>query len=798
MKRLAFFFGLLLVLLAPFSGARAALQAVGPVTAPGGFPLWYEDTDGLQLELCLDAAWCFFDPVDPNDPNQVALGIGGEVFWWMGEAIAPVTGVANGNALLVLAMEGTFGGAESVVNGNQISFGRVRIRVDVPVDGTYLVRYPYGEIQFDNVSAIDGINYTADVGAANFLNPELGFVGALSSGIGPFLTWPDYQNDASLQVPVLDAGGIPTGEIIQYVGNLNIPHQVVGSPVVDPSHATGFRNYFEVVRLVPGQPEERIAYTDLFGVMGRVYGGQAAIAHTYPAPPTPNLAQVGPINRAAAFAPPSAVDSEPLFAADAQDLDGDGDTGEKFVDAGNGTALGYPVGYPVWYEDGTGLRLTICQGGNPMCISDPVDPADPAQQALVTGGETFWWSADAFINDRSVTDDPTLVGNVPAGLDALLVLGVEGTFGGDESVTDGNQMAFARVRIRVDTPVAGDYTIVYPYGQKTFTNVPAGIKAINFTADIGIVDPADPDFAMVGTLFGEIGPNYLTWDTFDPTLAANDPLLVKQEPAIDAAGNPVLDGGGQPVMNTVHYVGDPAIGHTVTGSTFVYNGEPAPANYFRVIGPNGIDVRTGQFNLSGRVFDPASFRVFQLATIPVANNDTAQTIATTPVTIDVLANDSLAGAPVGAGATASLVSQAGNGTAVLNPDQTFTYTADPGFDGTDTFTYNVTANGETSTTPGTVTVTVLPAEQVDVNRALFDSRRSRWIIRGSGNTTAEGAVLTVRLNSPTGTVIGTRRVLDGRWRIRATSRTAVTTTPEIYVESGQTGTVYGPFSVRVR
>ena len=46
------------------SPARAEFAAVGPVSAPHGFPLYYTDSNDLSLELCLDADWCFFDPVE--------------------------------------------------------------------------------------------------------------------------------------------------------------------------------------------------------------------------------------------------------------------------------------------------------------------------------------------------------------------------------------------------------------------------------------------------------------------------------------------------------------------------------------------------------------------------------------------------------------------------------------------------------------------------------------------------------------------------------------------------------------
>ena len=66
----------------------------------------------------------------------------------------------------------------------------------------------------------------------------------------------------------------------------------------------------------------------------------------------------------------------------------------------------------------------------------------------------------------------------------------------------GEQITFARIRIRIDTPVAGTYTVFYPYGTKTFAGVPAGLRGINDTFDIGIGAPGD----FTGALGGQIGP----------------------------------------------------------------------------------------------------------------------------------------------------------------------------------------------------------------------------------------------------------------------------------------------------
>ncbi len=72
---------------------------------------------------------------------------------------------------------------------------------------------------------------------------------------------------------------------------------------------------------------------------------------------------------------------------------------------------------------------------------------------------------------------------------------------------------------------------------------------------------------------------------------------------------------------------------------------------------------------------------------PIAVDDTAATNQGLPVTIAVTANDS---DPDGLDlAAVSVTTQPANGTATANPDGTVTYLPDPGFFGTDAFTYEV-------------------------------------------------------------------------------------------------------------
>lgn len=414
-----------------------------------------------------------------------------------------------------------------------------------------------------------------------------------------------------------------------------------------------------------------------------------------------------------------------------------------------------------------------------MCISDPIDPLNAGSRALNVGGEAFWWSAFAAINGVQ-------------GVTATLDLALEGAFGGDEAIKDGNQISFGRVRIRIDTPTAGTYTVNHPYGEIVFANVPAGGGAINYTQDIGGVNPFDPDVAFEGALYSAIGPTLLVWPDFanrDPEFLSANPQYVTLQQKFDP---------DDPESPMVQYVGDPGTPHVVTGGR--------EGNIFRVRGPGGIDVSTNLFAVSGKVFDELTFEgVVPPDTMPVANADTATTIGTAPVEINVLANDTLTGVliadfPGGANVTVAVAGAPANGTAVVGNNRV-TYSADANFQGNDVFTYTVT-NNETQevSAPGTVTVTVLPPEDMDVSRARFNSRNLRWDIRGTGNATAEGKTVSVRLNSASGAEIGTATVINGRWTLRATATTAPPPAGavQIYLVSSSGGEPFGPFNVQAR
>jgi len=94
---------------------------------------------------------------------------------------------------------------------------------------------------------------------------------------------------------------------------------------------------------------------------------------------------------------------------------------------------------------------------------------------------------------------------------------------------------------------------------------------------------------------------------------------------------------------------------------------------------------------------------------PVAADDTAETDEDTPVTVDVLGNDS---DPNGDPLTVTSAT-ATNGTVTINPDGTLLYTPNPDFNGTDTITYLID-DGRGGTDTGEVTVTVNPVNDAPV------------------------------------------------------------------------------------
>jgi hypothetical protein len=168
--------------------------------------------------------------------------------------------------------------------------------------------------------------------------------------------------------------------------------------------------------------------------------------------------------------------------------------------------------------------------------------------------EAFWYLAETNIPNNAAG----------YGMDAY-VAGIEAAFS-SENPADGDQISFARIRIRVNVPVAGTYTITHPYGVETVKVTTPGRRAINITKDVGVGAPGN----FSGALTGAVGP-FLR--------SANGPY------------NEVNPDTGE----TETFIGDPNLTEPVRGGL---NGN----NFVRIDGPPG-SITATQFTLSGKVLD---------------------------------------------------------------------------------------------------------------------------------------------------------------------------------------------------
>ncbi|MEV6493130.1 hypothetical protein AB0M20_31590, partial [Actinoplanes sp. NPDC051633] len=253
LARLGVTLGVTVAVIAPVAGTASAvaitpstprlgrLVQVGP-TAEHGFPAWYRDSNNVRLEACVtDDPLCpvLVDEVpNPDVPISYPDNFPGEFFYQLaGSTVTLTNGV---QATIGMDLEGAWA-SEQVIDGDQMVFGRVRIRFDAPEGQRFRITHPYG---IDDIVATDrGVNMTEDIGTA-----AGAFGQALNSRIGPFLKW---------DPAVLPSA--PTG----YTGDPGVDHKVVGSPYNT--------NFVRIEQLDPtsGAVLGQVGFNDLFSVQGR-------------------------------------------------------------------------------------------------------------------------------------------------------------------------------------------------------------------------------------------------------------------------------------------------------------------------------------------------------------------------------------------------------------------------------------------------------------------------------------------------------------------------------------------------
>src|SRR2546428_6786337 len=229
------------------------LFGFGPVDPVNGFPQYYQDSNGLALQQCVDLV-C--DPAlaipDPNLPISFPDNFPVELFY--SRAISSIT-VGTIKAVLNDQFEGSFANGAVAIPGDQVVFGRVRVRIlGAAPGGTYTVTHPYG-VEVLQADSLGTVNFTQDSARIPVVpgGPALAFGTPLATGrIGPFLTAvappppagmvgnpaapqtvtgsPCGQNIFRVSGPGLPAGGVQTNQFTVLIGKFA---HICGNGVVD-------------------------------------------------------------------------------------------------------------------------------------------------------------------------------------------------------------------------------------------------------------------------------------------------------------------------------------------------------------------------------------------------------------------------------------------------------------------------------------------------------------------------------------------------------------------------------------
>ena len=454
---------------------------------------------------------------------------------------------------------------------------------------------------------------------------------------------------------------------------------------------------------------------------------------------------VNPINDAPVAVDDSATTDEDVevdidVLANDTDVEGDPITVESFTQPANGTVTENLDGTLKYVPDqefnGTDSFTYTINGGDTATVTITVDAVDDNPVAVddtATTDEDVEIDIDVLDNDTDVDGDPITVesftqpanGTVTENLDGTLKYVPDPDFNGTDSFTytiNGGDTATVTVTVDPvnDAPVANDDSATTdedvevnidvldndtdvdgdPITVVSFTQPANGTVTENLDGTLKYVP--DPDFNGTDSFTytingGDSATVTITVDAVDDNPVAVDDSATTDEDVevdIDVLANDT-DVEGDPI--TVESFTQPANG-TVTENldgTLKYVPDPDF---------NGSDSFT--YTINGGDTATVTVTVEAVDDSPVAVDDTATTDEDVAVDIDVLANDTdLEGDPI----TVESFTQPANGTVTENLDGTLAYTPDPGFSGTDSFTYTING-GDTAT----VTITVVAAPVVNL------------------------------------------------------------------------------------
>ncbi|MCX7153039.1 MAG: hypothetical protein NT115_11080 [Proteobacteria bacterium] len=175
--------------------AQAVLQRVGPVDPATGYPAWYQDANGMALELCapttqadLLTGICFLTPVEvPVLPEVMPTQWSQEHFYYYTSVVMNVASATPGVTTplkVLMGLEASFTTATPQA-GQQVTFARWRVmapqaQAGMACPGNFTVYSPHRAPKTIPLAAGARLFDTEDIG----IGPD--FNGALNGAVGPF------------------------------------------------------------------------------------------------------------------------------------------------------------------------------------------------------------------------------------------------------------------------------------------------------------------------------------------------------------------------------------------------------------------------------------------------------------------------------------------------------------------------------------------------------------------------------------------------------------------------------------
>ena len=365
--------------------------------------------------------------------------------------------------------------------------------------------------------------------------------------------------------------------------------------------------------------------------------------------------------------------------ANDSDVDGDTLTVTAVSNVQHGTAQTEPGGTAVLFTPAADFHgdasftYTVSDGGGGTDSADVVITVSSVNDAPIANADTFTLSEDSEAVAVDVLDNDTDVD-----VDALTVTGVSAAVHGEaEVLPDGSGVTF-----HPDADYYGAASFSY-----TISDGNGGTAAATASCTVTPVNDAP-----------------VAYDDEPAVTAEEDTPVVIPFSALLANDTDVDTAHESLAVSSYNGAAHGSVSMDAVGGTFTFT----PSENYN--GPASFQYLISDGSLPSN-YATVCFTINAVNDAPTPADDSVSTPEDTPITIDVLANDT---DPEGDALTVTAVTSPVHGTAAVNTEENAVdITPDLNYNGTFTFTYTV-SDGNGGTAEATVTVTVTPVNNAPV------------------------------------------------------------------------------------